>query len=519
MGAQKVFATVGVAILAGSALVGGSLLRPEGASAAGLPTTWGSAVDIAAPGQPAGFNAVSCTGAGDCTAVGEVDTGNGTAIAATDSDGTWGTATAVTTPGDAGAFWAVDCTGVGDCTAVGSDGNGEPVSDIESDGSWGTATEVPAPGSGGVFFGVSCSDSQDCTAVGADDNGQPFYSIESDGSWGSATETTAPGGGGVYAGVSCTEAGDCTAVGGDFNGLPFYVIESGGSWGPAVEVNAQDQFGGFSAVSCIDPTDCTAVGQQGGAQSMYDSESAGVWNPPADVQSPQGFGQFNGVSCTDTTDCTTVGQDAQTLPDTASDKLIPTTAWHRPHSVAYGTPLGAGQLDAGASVLGTFVYAPAAGTVLPVGTDSLSATFYPSDAGTYAPTTVSTTMVVKPTATTTTLSFTSPVVVGSEGAADFLVTVDAPTGITPAGIYKVDVGTHLICKAELSGSGTGSCTLTPSQLRAGTYSVKAVFVGLLGFNGSRSPAQNLTISSGMGTESARMVRSDPSLARRAAGAG
>jgi hypothetical protein len=308
-------------------------------------------------------------------------------------------------------------------------------------------------------------------------------------------------------------------VGGDFNGLPFYVIESGGSWGPAVEVNAQDQFGGFSAVSCIDPTDCTAVGQQGGAQSMYDSESAGVWSPPADVQSPQGFGQFNGVSCTDTTDCTTVGQDAQTLPDTASDKLIPTTAWHRPHSVAYGTPLGAGQLDAGASVLGTFVYAPAAGTVLPVGTDSLSATFYPSDAGTYAPTTVSTTMVVKPTATTTTLSFTSPVVVGSEGAADFLVTVDAPTGITPAGIYKVDVGTHLICKAELSGSGTGSCTLTPSQLRAGTYSVKAVFVGLLGFNGSRSPAQNLTISSGMGTESARMVRSDPSLARRAAGAG
>ena len=45
----------------------------------------------------------------------------------------------------------------------------------------------------------------------------------------------------------------------------------------------------------------------------------------------------------------------------------PTITWTNPANIVYGTPLGPTQLDATASVAGTFVYAPAAGTVLTAG--------------------------------------------------------------------------------------------------------------------------------------------------------
>jgi len=77
-------------------------------------------------------------------------------------------------------------------------------------------------------------------------------------------------------------------------------------------------------------------------------------------------------------------------------KAAPTIAWSAPANIVYGTALSATQLNATASVPGTFVYTPAAGTVLPVGAgQALSATFTPADAGNYTPglATVSVTVV------------------------------------------------------------------------------------------------------------------------------
>jgi hypothetical protein len=51
--------------------------------------------------------------------------------------------------------------------------------------------------------------------------------------------------------------------------------------------------------------------------------------------------------------------------------------WAQPASITYGTPLSSTQLDATANVVGTFVYSPAAGTVLQPGTQTLSTTFTP----------------------------------------------------------------------------------------------------------------------------------------------
>src|SRR4029077_8838259 len=65
-------------------------------------------------------------------------------------------------------------------------------------------------------------------------------------------------------------------------------------------------------------------------------------------------------------------------------KATPTLAWANPADIISGTPLGAAQLGATASVPGTFVYAPAAGTVLNVGQgQALSATFTPTNAADY----------------------------------------------------------------------------------------------------------------------------------------
>ena len=81
--------------------------------------------------------------------------------------------------------------------------------------------------------------------------------------------------------------------------------------------------------------------------------------------------------------------------------LTPTITWEPPAPITAGTPLGSGQLDATASALGisglatdvpgstglltdvsvpgTWVYSPAAGTMLAPGFYTLTATFTPTD--------------------------------------------------------------------------------------------------------------------------------------------
>src|SRR4029077_12560853 len=62
-------------------------------------------------------------------------------------------------------------------------------------------------------------------------------------------------------------------------------------------------------------------------------------------------------------------------------KASPALNWSAPANIVYGTALSATQLNATASVPGTFVYTPAAGTVLNAGaTQVLSAMFSPTDA-------------------------------------------------------------------------------------------------------------------------------------------
>lgn len=65
------------------------------------------------------------------------------------------------------------------------------------------------------------------------------------------------------------------------------------------------------------------------------------------------------------------------------NKINPTVTWSNPGAITYGTALSGTQLNATASVAGSFNYTPAAGVVLGAGTRTLSVDFTPTDAVNY----------------------------------------------------------------------------------------------------------------------------------------
>ena len=77
-------------------------------------------------------------------------------------------------------------------------------------------------------------------------------------------------------------------------------------------------------------------------------------------------------------------------------KKMPTITWAAPAAITNPTPLSATQLNATASVPGTFVYTPAAGTVLAAGWQTLSVTFIPTDTVDYSPAEAMVTLTVNP---------------------------------------------------------------------------------------------------------------------------
>lgn len=76
-------------------------------------------------------------------------------------------------------------------------------------------------------------------------------------------------------------------------------------------------------------------------------------------------------------------------------QITPVVIWNNPAPITYGTKIDAAQLNAAATVPGTFSYLPAAGTVLPAGQNVLYATFAPADPVTYSGFNVATTINVQ----------------------------------------------------------------------------------------------------------------------------
>jgi hypothetical protein len=132
-----------------------------------------------------------------------------------------------------------------------------------------------------------------------------------------------------------------------------------------------------------------------------------------------------------------------------------TVTWAAPPAIVYGTPLGAAQLNAAASVPGTFTYSPAAGTVMPAGSHTLSATFTPSDAANYSGSTADVTLTVTKAATS--ISWTAPNNL-TYGTALGGAELDAAASVPGTFAYSPSAGTILP-----AGSHTLSVTFTPND--------------------------------------------------------
>ena len=100
----------------------------------------------------------------------------------------------------------------------------------------------------------------------------------------------------------------------------------------------------------------------------------------------------------DTTDYTS----ATTTVALTVNQATPTITWPTPVAISYGTHLSATQLNATASVAGTFSYNPAAGSVLTAGSHLLSVTFTPADGTDYTSATATVSLTVAPIALTIT---------------------------------------------------------------------------------------------------------------------
>jgi hypothetical protein len=139
---------------------------------------------------------------------------------------------------------------------------------------------------------------------------------------------------------------------------------------------------------------------------------------------------------TDLIDYTTA---TATVPLTVN-QATPTITWATPAAIVSGTALSATQLDATASVPGTFAYSPASGTVPATGSQILTVIFTPTDTTDYNTATDSVTLTVN--AATPTLSINA----------------------TTVAFGNVDLNTPATQTVILTSTGTGSVTVNSATL-------------------------------------------------------
>lgn len=156
-------------------------------------------------------------------------------------------------------------------------------------------------------------------------------------------------------------------------------------------------------------------------------------------------------------------------------------SWPSPAAIAYGTALGPTQLDATANYPGSFTYSPAAGSILGAGTQTLSATFSPSDSTKVAPATATTSISVNKATPLLTWAAPAPVSVGSVLGSTQL---NATANVAGTFAYSPLAGTTM----NTAGVQTLSVTFTPAD-RA-DYNAAAASVSLTVDGRSSSYAWN-----------------------------
>jgi len=189
---------------------------------------------------------------------------------------------------------------------------------------------------------------------------------------------------------------------------------------------------------------------------------------------------------TDSTDYTTETVSVSLIVN----KATPPITWATPKAIAYGTPLSASQLDASSNVAGSFVYSPGAGTVLTAGSQTLTATFTPTNTADYATAAGAVTLTVNRATPTVNLSASSTS--ATYGTSITFTATVTGNGTEPTGTVSFLDGTTQIGTGSLNANGVASFSTT--KLAVGKHNIAASFAGNGNYLAATSSAISATIT-------------------------
>jgi hypothetical protein len=182
---------------------------------------------------------------------------------------------------------------------------------------------------------------------------------------------------------------------------------------------------------------------------------------------------------------------------------FPAVTWGNPASIVSGTTLSSKQLNAAADVPGTFDYAPAAGTVLPIGTaQTLSVTFTPTDNANYAVVTktVKIDVVADATAPTGTVRVNSGAAFTSSPAVTLTLSATDADGAVSQMAFSNDGATwsayepYETSRAWTLTSGDGTKTVS-ARFKDGSGNVSTVATASIGLD-TIAPTGTLILNGG-----------------------
>jgi hypothetical protein len=388
---------------------------------------------------------------------------------------------------------SVSCPTASFCAAVDYDGNVFTY----NGSSWSSPDRIDA---GYNLYSVSCPSASFCAA--GDNNGNVL--TYNSGSWSSPRSIDA-GGGGLLS-VSCPSASSCAAVDGKGNVLTY----NGSSWSSPDSIDASG--GGLNSVSCPTASFCTAMDSNGNVltySSLLAISTTTITSVTANpvVSQPVSIGvnatwpnTYSGsswssksidagnilqsVSCPTASFCAAVDMSGNAL--TYSNSLTPSGQ----------VTVSDGARSCEATLSGSNGTATGTCSITEQAASNYSITAsYPGDANfvssvTSAPTSLT---VGKATSTTALGLSATKVTYGKEGAAQLSVTVSPQySGSTPTGTVTVKQSTTTLCTFTLPGAG--SCTLSATELPAGTYGLVATYGGSTNFGASTSAQESLTVA-------------------------
>jgi len=218
---------------------------------------------------------------------------------------------------------AISCTSATWCEAVGlfddSTGKSQAFAEWWNGSTWHAQTAV-RPVNSSMFTGVSCFNPHACFAVGSQSDGdtRPLTQWWNGARWlVRAAPVPTGANGGYLSAVSCTSPSACTATGTDFRpgGVTLAERWNGTSWRIQPTPNPSDWKSSFRSVeldgvSCTSTVACTASGEYapaGNADYFIERWNGGGWRLET-TQRPGGFmhGALLAISCT-VTRCSAVG--------------------------------------------------------------------------------------------------------------------------------------------------------------------------------------------------------------------